>query len=196
MKDFKNIEEKRGYRVEKKDREIFEREVRRGIFGIDVGDIIEFILYDANDNALPQEASNGKLVRYVSYTDENIQKYFSKVNKTKYNVKRNGADEFFIDLEKLIKEAGYSQGVFKTSVALLNRRLGSEERKFDKAWIHEISPSRTEVRVLPVIDESTGKANEDLDTRYNTFTSGEDFAADVITAAQSPSMISSGPYTL
>ena len=181
IKDFKNIEQKKGYRVEKKDRDIFEREVRRGLFGIDVGDIIEFILYDANDNPLPQEFTNGKLVRYISYTDENIKKYFSKVNQTKYNIKRNGADEFFIDLEKLIKEAGYSQGVFKTSVALLNRRLGSEERKFDRAWIHEISPSRTEVRVLPVIDESTGKPNSDLQTRYDTFTSGEDFAADVIT---------------
>jgi hypothetical protein len=181
IKDFKNIEQKKGYRVEKKDRDIFEREVRRGLFGVDVGDIIEFILYDANDNPLPQEFTNGKLVRYISYTDENIKKYFSKVNQTKYNIKRNGADEFFIDLEKLIKEAGYSQGVFKTSVALLNRRLGSEERKFDRAWIHEISPSRTEVRVLPVIDESTGKPNSDLQTRYDTFTSGEDFAADVIT---------------
>ena len=180
IKTFKDIEQKKGYRVEKKDREIFEREVRRGIFGIDVGDIIEFVLYDSSDNPLPQESANGKTVRYIYYTDENIKKYFSKVNNTKYNIKRNGAEEFFIDVEKLIKEAGYSQGVFKTSVSLLNRRLGSEERKYDKAWIHEISPSRTEVRVLPVIDESTGSPNEDLQTRYDTFTSGEDFAADVI----------------
>jgi hypothetical protein len=180
IKTFKDIEQKKGYRVEKKDREIFEREVRRGIFGIDVGDIIEFVLYDSADNPLPQEAANGKTVRYISYTDINIQKYFSKVNKTKYNIKRNGAEEFFVDLEQLIKEAGYSQGVFKTSVSLLNRRLGSEERKFDKAWIHEISPSRTEVRVLPVIDEAKGKPNSDLQLRYNTFTSGEDFSADVL----------------
>lgn len=180
MKDFKNIEEKKGYRVDKKDREIFEREVRRGIFGLDVGDLIEFIVYDSNDNALPQESSNGKPVRYISYTDTNIKKYFSKADKTKFNIKRNNAEEFFIDVEKLIKEAGYSQGVFKTSVALLNRRLGSEDRMFDRAWIHEISPSRTEVRVLPVIDESTGKPNKDLDLRYNTFTSGDDFFADVV----------------
>lgn len=180
IKTFKDIEQKKGYRVDKKDREIFEREVRRGIFGIDAGDIIEFVLYDSADNPLPQESANGKLVRYISYTDTNIQKYFSKVNQTKFNIKRNGAEEFFIDVEKLIKEAGYSQGVFKTSVSLLNRRLGSEDRKFDKAWIHEISPSRTEVRVLPVIDESTGKPNSDLQTRYNTLVRGEDFAADVV----------------
>lgn len=180
IKTFKDIEQKKGYRVDKKDREIFEREVRRGIFGMDAGDIIEFVLYDSADNPLPQESANGKVVRYISYTDTNIQKYFSKVNQTKFNIKRNGAEEFFIDVEKLIKEAGYSQGVFKTSVSLLNRRLGSEDRKFDKAWIHEISPSRTEVRVLPVIDESTGKPNSDLQTRYNTLVSGQDFAADVV----------------
>lgn len=180
IKTFKDVEQKKGYRVDKKDREIFEREVRRGIFGIDAGDIIEFVLYDSADNPLPQESANGKVVRYISYTDTNIQKYFSKVNQTKFNIKRNGAEEFFIDVEKLIKEAGYSQGVFKTSVSLLNRRLGSEDRKFDKAWIHEISPSRTEVRVLPVIDESTGKPNSDLQTRYNTLVRGEDFAADVV----------------
>ena len=180
IKGFKDIEQKKGYRVEKKDREIFEREVRRGVFGIDVGDIIEFILYDTSDNQLPQEAANGNTARYISYTDTNIQKYFSKVNKTKFNIKRNGAEEFFIDIETLIKEAGYSQGIFKTSVSLLNRRLGSEDRKFDRAWIHEISPSRTEVRVLPVIDEQTGNPNSDLDIRYNTFTSGQDFAADVL----------------
>ena len=119
IKTFKNIEEKKGYRVEKKDREIFEREVRRGIFGIDVGDIIEFIMYDSADNALPQKSANDKTVRYISYTDTNIQKYFSKVNKTKFNIKRNGAEEFFVDLETLIKEAGYSQGVFKTSISLI-----------------------------------------------------------------------------
>ena len=180
IKTFKDIEQKKGYRVDKKDREIFEREVRRGIFGMDSGDIIEFVLYDSADNPLPQESANGKLVRYISYTDTNIQKYFSKVNQTKFNIKRNGAEEFFIDVEKLIKEAGYSQGVFKTSVSLLNRRLGSEDRKFDKVWIHEISPSRTEVRVLTVIDESTGKPNSDLQTRYNTLVRGEDFAADVV----------------
>ena len=103
IKGFKDIEQKKGYRVEKKDREIFEREVRRGVFGIDVGDIIEFIVYDASDNPLPQESANGKTARYVSYTDTNIQKYFSKVNQTKFNIKRNGAEEFFVDIEKLIK---------------------------------------------------------------------------------------------
>ena len=80
IRSFKEIIDNKGYRISSKDREIFEREVRRGIFGIDVGDIIEFILYDSNDNALPQEAANGKLVRYIYYTDENIRKFWSWTN--------------------------------------------------------------------------------------------------------------------
>jgi hypothetical protein len=181
IKTFKDIVGNQGYRVDKKDREIFEREVRRGLFGIDQSDIIEFVLYDSADNALPQEASNGKKVRYISITDNNIKKYFSKTDKTKYNVKSNKADEFYVNVELLIREAGYSNGIFKSSVSLLNRRLGSEDKLYDRAWIHEISPSRTEVRVLQVIDESTGQPNADLAERYKTFVECEDFAADVIT---------------
>lgn len=181
IKTFKDIVGNQGYRVDKKDREIFEREVRRGLFGIDQSDIIEFVLYDSSDNALPQEASNGKKVRYISITDNNIKKYFSKTDKTKYNLKANKADEFYVNVELLIREAGYSNGIFKSSVSLLNRRLGSEDRLYDRAWIHEISPSRTEVRVLQVIDESTGQPNTDLAERYKVFVECEDFAADVIT---------------
>jgi hypothetical protein len=181
LKTFKDIVGNQGYRVDKKDREIFEREVRRGLFGIDQSDIIEFVLYDSSDNALPQEASNGKKVRYISITDNNIKKYFSKTDKTKYNLKSNKADEFYVNVELLIREAGYSNGIFKSSVSLLNRRLGSEDRLYDRAWIHEISPSRTEVRVLQVIDENTGNPNSDLAERYTTFVECEDFSADVIT---------------
>ena len=180
IKTFKDVIGNQGYRVDKKDREIFEREVRKGLFGNDGSDIIEFVLYDASENALPQEASNGKLVRYISITEPNIKKYFSKTDQTKFNIKSNKADEFYINVELLIREAGYTNGIFKSSVSLLNRRLGSEDRKFDKAWIHEISPSRTEIRVLPVIEDNTGKPNSDLSLRYNIFTEGKDFASDIM----------------
>ena len=83
----------------------------------------------------------------------------------KFNKKSNNAQEYFIDTEKLIKEFGYSNGVFKTQITLLNRRLGSEPRLFDKVWIHEISPSRTEVRVLPVVEDGTSTPNSDLQVK-------------------------------
>jgi hypothetical protein len=180
IKGFKQVVEKKGYRLDDKDRKIFEKEIKRGYFGFDVGDIIEFVIYDASDNQLPQEIVQGKKVRYISYTDENIQKYFDKVPENKFNKKSNNAQEYFIDTEKLIKEAGYSNGVFKTQITLLNRRLGSEPRLFDKVWIHEISPSRTEVRVLPVIEDGKSTPNSDLQSRYDTFVNCGTFTADVL----------------
>ena len=180
IKGFKQVVEKKGYRLDDKDRKIFEKEIKRGYFGFDVGDIIEFVIYDASDNQLPQESVDGKKVRYISYTDENIKKYFDKVPENKFNKKSNNAQEYFIDTEKLIKEAGYSNGVFKTQITLLNRRLGSEPRLFDKVWIHEISPSRTEVRVLPVVEDGTSIPNSDLQARYDTFVNCGTFTADVL----------------
>lgn len=180
IKGFKQVIDKKGYRLDDKDRKIFEKEIKRGYFGFDVGDIIEFVIYDASDNQLPQEIVQGKKVRYISYTDENIQKYFDKVPENKFNKKSNNAQEYFIDTEKLIKEAGYSNGVFKTQITLLNRRLGSEPRLFDKVWIHEISPSRTEVRVLPVIEDGKQTPNSDLQSRYDTFVNCGTFTADVL----------------
>lgn len=180
IKGFKQVIDKKGYRLDDKDRKIFEKEIKRGYFGFDVGDIIEFVIYDASDNQLPQEIVQGKKVRYISYTDENIHKYFDKVPENKFNKKSNNAKEYFIDTEKLIKEAGYSNGVFKTQITLLNRRLGSEPRLFDKVWIHEISPSRTEVRVLPVIEDGKQIPNSDLQSRYDTFVNCGTFTADVL----------------
>jgi hypothetical protein len=180
IKGFKEVVEKKGYRLDDKDRQIFEKEIKRGYFGFDVGDIIEFVIYDASDNQLPQAIVNDKKVRYISYTDENIKAYFDKVPENKFNKKTNNAKEYYIDTEKLIKEAGYSNGVFKTQITLLNRRLGSEPRLFDKVWIHEISPSRTEVRVLPVVEDGTAIANSDLQARYDTFVNCGTFTADIL----------------
>ena len=56
--------------------------------------------------------------------------------------------EYFIDAERLLKEAGYTNGIFKTQITLINKRAGSE-KTLDKLWISEISPSRTEIRLFP-----------------------------------------------
>ena len=176
--NFKKIEDNKGYLVNDKDRKIFEREISKGYFGINIGDTIEFILYDSNDNPLPQQSAKGKTARYIEYNDDTEKTYFGKTQLNKENIKSNGAEEFFIDTEKLIKEAGYSNGIFKSQVSLLNRRLGSDGRENDTTWIHEISPSRTEIRILPTID-SDGKVNSDLEARYECLVQGKTFAADV-----------------
>ena len=177
IKGFKEIVDKKGYKVNAKDRTIFEREVGKAYFGLGISDMIEFILFDSNDNQLPQGES-GQMVRYIHLDTENIRKYFLLTNNPS-NKRMNGADEYIIDTEKLITEAGYSNGIFKTQVNLLNRRIGSEDIGKDKLWIHEISPSRTEIRVLPLEDENE-QVYEDLQQRLNLILNGGNFRDDTI----------------
>ena len=151
LDNFKTIVKDNGYYVNQKDRNIFEKGFERSFFGLGYSDIIEFILYDLSDNQLPQASVNGETVRYIElYKDGvfNANEYFKQQDP----VADYGDDyaKYIIDLEKLIKEAGYTNGVFKTQVTLLNRRVGIEATTNNKLWIEEISPSRTEIRVLPV----------------------------------------------
>jgi hypothetical protein len=187
IKGFKEIVDKRGFKVDKKDREIFERAVAKSAFGLLLDsiyrhgktDTIEFVLYDSNDNQLPQ-GDSGDLVRYIYLDDANIGEYFT-IDET--NRKTNDAPEYIVNSERLIREAGYSSGIFKTQITLLNRRLGSENNRFDKVWIHEISPSRTEIRILPTKNQQ-GEILPDLEERYNIFIEGRQFRDDTILGIQ------------
>ena len=46
----------------------------------------------------------------------------------------NSTPEYFVDVEKLINEAGYKNGLFRTQITLLNKRVGSENFQ-NKVWI-------------------------------------------------------------
>ncbi len=174
---FKEVVDKKGYKVDSKDRAIFEQEVAKSYFGLGIADAIEFVLYDASDNVLPQGESGDK-VRYIFLDDANIRKYFI-FSENKSNKKTNGAKEYIIDTEKLVRDAGYSNGIFKTQTTLLNRRAGSASVDKDKLWIHEISPSRTEIRILPLKDKD-GKIIDDLEKRVNIFLNEGEFRDDTI----------------
>lgn len=174
---FKEVVDKKGYKVDNKDRAIFEQEVAKSYFGLGTADTIEFVLYDSSDNVLPQGDSGDK-VRYIFLDDVNISKYFI-FSENKSNKKTNGAKEYIIDTEKLVRDAGYSNGIFKTQTTLLNRRAGSASVDKDKLWIHEISPSRTEIRILPLKDRD-GNTIEDLDARVKIFLKEGEFRDDTI----------------
>ena len=176
IKDFKKIEDRKGYLVEDDDRQIFEKEIGKAYFGLGTADVIEFVLYDSSDNPLPQ-GDSGRLVRYINIKDEEAKKYFL-VSENEFTKKTNGASEMIFDLEQLIRDAGYNVGKFKTQITLLNRRVGKEEIDNDKLWIHEISPSRTEIRLLPI--KNTDTPSEDLLKRYETFTNEREFRDDTI----------------
>lgn len=185
IKGFNDIIDNKGYKVNLTDRKIFERKLSKSFFGIgkiesehyNNADSIEFILYDSNDNQLPQ-GETGELVRYIYLDDARIREYITinNIPKTKHE---NDANEYSINVENLIKDAGYSNGIFKVQITLLNRRVGSDISKDDKLWIHEISPSRTEIRVLPVKDDD-GNILSDLSNRYNVFLRDGNFRDDTI----------------
>jgi hypothetical protein len=177
IRGFKEIVDKKGYKVSAKDRTIFEREIGKSYFGMGMSDMIEFIVYDSNNNQLPQ-GDAGNMVRYIPLDNENIRKYFL-ITENPSNMKMNGASEYIIDTEKLIVEAGYSNGVFKSQITLLNRRVGSENITKDKLWIHEISPSRTEIRLLSLEDENE-EIYPDLENRLDIFLKKGNFRDDTI----------------
>lgn len=175
IKTFKEIIDNKGYRISTKDREIFEEGTLQSFFGFSDSDMIEFIVYDANENQLPQ-GDDGKLVRYVPLSSQNIKDYFLIADGTRLQAFQF-PNEYFIDAERLIKEAGYNNGIFKTEITLLNKRVGFDNIN-EKLWIQEISPSRNEIRLLPIMNDVSKKT--DLLARYNIMAEGSNFRDDII----------------
>jgi len=173
LKNFKEIIQNKAYRINPNDRKIFEQGDLQSFFGLSEDDVIEFIMYDFSENQLPQK-DNG-LVRYISLTNQNINDYFLLAEGT-VMTKNNLPSEYFIDVERLINEAGYANGLFKTQISLINKRIGSYKSD-DKVWISEISPSRTEVRVFPL--EKSANIS-DIKERFNIFYNNGDFRSDTI----------------
>jgi hypothetical protein len=177
IRNIKEVINNRGYVINPTDRKIFEEEDLQSFFGFSKTDAIEFIIYDVNDNQLPQ--INGDLVRYIPLSTENINDYFLIPEGTifqKYQLPK----EYFIDVERLLEEAGYTNGIFKTQITLLNKRVGSNLNN-DKLWIQEISPSRTEVRLLPLKEGL--KLNGELRERFGAFVNDKEFREDTISYA-------------
>jgi hypothetical protein len=174
IQNIKEIINNRGYVINPDDRKIFEEGDLQSFFGFSENDAIEFIVYDVNNNQLPQ--SDGSLVKYIPLTNDNINDYFLVPNGTifqKYQLPK----EYFIDIERLMGEAGYTNGIFRTQITLINKRAGSD-KQFDKLWIQEISPSRTEVRLFPLKEGVT--LNPELKTRYDAFVNDREFREDTI----------------
>ena len=106
IKTFKEIIANKGYRIDSNDRRIFETGTIESFFGLSPNDAIEFIIYDSNDNQLPQQ--NFSNVRYIPLTAENIGDYFLIAEGTLFQ-KYKFPNEYFIDIERLLKEAVYSK---------------------------------------------------------------------------------------
>lgn len=181
IKSFKEILNNKGYRIAKKDREIFEEGTLQSFFGFSDSDVIEFIAYDINDNQLPLQlnpAGDTALVKYIPLTSENIKNYFLIAEGTTLQL-GNFPKEYFIDVNQILNDSGYDAGIFKTQVTLLNRRVGDYRQNINaKLWIKEISPSRTEIKVLP--QRNNVADSTDLRKRFGMLANDSEFRDDVI----------------
>lgn len=151
IRTIKEIIDTKGYTIDSRDRNIFQEGDLQSFFGLSDNDIIEFIVYDANDNQLPQ--SGYGLVRYIQLNTANIKDYFLISDGIKLT-RNELPTEYFIDVERLLREGGYNNGIFKVQITLLNKRVGSENGN-EQLRISQISPSRTEIRVVPITKSGT-----------------------------------------
>ena len=165
IKDFKNIEkinqelESTAQLIKPADLNIFKTSAKKvDDFGLSKNDAIEFRLYDISNNLLEQ--TGGLKVRYI-HKDE-LSKYLRDSLDT-----ITGEKIFEIDVEKLVFEAGYGNGEFRVGFAFVKNYVGNENQK-KKVWIHEVSPSRTEIRILPLLGVDK-TINKDLQDRYFSF---------------------------
>jgi hypothetical protein len=102
-------------------------------------DVMEVSVYDINNNLLPQQSGNN--VAYIKTDD--IKNYMYQItNKT-------GQKELAINIEKLLKDLGFTNGILKVNINFVRYKVGSEN-ELERVWIEEISPSRQEIRILPL----------------------------------------------
>jgi len=171
LQKYKKIENKRGYFIDDVDSKVYEKGVQPSLYGSGTSDVLRFSLYDVNDNILPQTKYGN--VRFI--TSNQLSTYFKKVRDTDRG--SNQTIKYELDVDALIEEAGYNTGIFKVEVLLVNDRVGIDKQPM-RVWIHEVSPSRTEIRVLPIkVNNTEGEA--ELKERYETFLKNGMFFDDI-----------------
>jgi hypothetical protein len=141
--NFENINNKTensGQFLEDKDLFIVSKnEIQVSEFGNTPYDVIEVSVYDVNNNLLPQKS--GQNIAYIKSTD--IKNYM-------YDITNNlGKKEIAIDVEKLLSDLGFTNGILKINLNFVRNRVGNEN-SLQRVWIHEISPSREEIRIIPL----------------------------------------------
>jgi hypothetical protein len=118
---------------------VSKNEIEKTDFGIGKYDVMEISVYDINNNLLPQKSGNN--VAYIKKGD--IQNYL-------YNItNKAGQKELAINVEKLLNDLGFTNGILKVNINFVKQKVGSEN-ELTRVWIQEISPSREEIRILPL----------------------------------------------
>ena len=154
---------------------VSKNEIETTDFGNCKYDVMEVSIYDINNNLLPQNTLNN--VAYIKSGD--IKNYMYQITN------KGGQKELAIDIEKLLNDLGYSNGILKVNINFVRYRVGSED-VLERVWIEEISPSREEIRILPLktkfanINDKTKKEFADLQSLNKEFKYSKNSLLDTI----------------
>jgi len=118
---------------------VTKNETEEAEFGECKYDVMEVSVYDVNNTLLPQKS--GQNVAYIKRNS--IGSYMYPLT----NVL--GRKELAINIEKLLNDLGFTNGILKVNINFVRSRVGSENQ-LERVWIHEISPSREELRIIPL----------------------------------------------
>ena len=114
-------------------------------------DVMEVSVYDINNNLLPQKSGNN--VAYIKTGD--IKNYmYSLTNK-------GGQKELAIDIEKLLNDLGFTNGILRVNINFVRNRVGTDDLS-RRVWVQEISPSRSEIRILPLKVADANITNQNI----------------------------------
>jgi hypothetical protein len=118
---------------------VTKKEIEVTEFGNSKYDVMEVSVYDVNNTLLPQKSGNN--VAYIKTND--IKNYMYQITN------KGGQKELAINIEKLLNELGFSNGVLKVNINFIRYKVGSED-ELERVWIEEVSPSREEIRIIPL----------------------------------------------
>jgi hypothetical protein len=118
---------------------VTKKEIETTEFGSSKYDIMEVSVYDVNNTLLPQKSGNN--VAYIKTND--IKNYMYQITN------KAGQKELAINIEKLLNELGFVNGVLKVNINFVRYKIGSEN-ELERVWIEEVSPSREEIRIIPL----------------------------------------------
>lgn len=139
IKDYINFNDigqnsSRGIRIEPDDLKIFGRNQRLIDFGTNPNDVIEVALYDTNNNLLAWGIKDPNQI-ILDAGDSQVSGHPRQI---------------VLDPNFDIQELGFDKGNYKISYQFFRNRFGSVLEN-EKAFIQEISPSREEIRILPLL---------------------------------------------
>lgn len=127
-------------------------------------DVMEISVYDINNNLLPHKSGN--TVAYIKTGD--IKNYL-------FNITNNrGKKELAIDIQKLLQNLGFTNGILRVNINFVRNRVGADDAS-RRVWVQEISPSRSEIRILPLKVADANITNQNFADFNNLQNLNKDF---------------------